>query len=111
MQRRGYMSRKPVAPGGNPVKVESRGAGWVTPLAAVSALALAGAVSVGSVQAADLYEPRDSLKGAPSGPGLRACALFRGFYIGGHAGSASYDWSWDDRDAWANDAAGGSLLP
>jgi outer membrane immunogenic protein len=103
------MSRKPVAPGGNPVKDESRCAGWLRPLAAVSALALAGAVSVGSVQAADLYEPRDSLKDAPSGPGPRACALFQGFYIGGHAGAASYDWSWDDRDAWANDA--NSLLP
>jgi outer membrane immunogenic protein len=99
------MSRKPVAPGGNPVKDVSHCAGWFMPLAAVSALALAGAVSVGSAQAADLYDPRESLKDAQSAPGPRACALFQGLYIGGHAGSASHDWSWDDRDAWAKDAS------
>jgi outer membrane immunogenic protein len=95
------MFRKPVASGGIPARDESRCSGWFKPLAAISALALAGAVTVGSAQAADLYAPRESLKDAPSAPGPRACALFQGFYIGGHAGSASYDWSWDDRDAWA----------
>jgi outer membrane immunogenic protein len=102
------MFRKPDASGGIPVKDESRCGSWFKPLAAVSALALAGAVTMGSAQAADLYEPRESLKDAPSA-GPRACALFQGFYIGGHAGSGSYDWSWDDRDAWANGA--NSLLP
>ena len=104
------MLRKSVASGGIPVKDESRCVSVFKPLAAVSALALAGAVTVGSAQAADLYDPRESVKDFPGAPPARACALFHGVYIGGHAGAAFHDWSWTDRDAWAKEV-GDDRLP
>jgi outer membrane immunogenic protein len=91
-----------------PLKNESRRDRRLKLLMAVAVLALGGTVTVGSVQAADLYRP-GSIKDFPA-PVVPACAIFHGFYIGGHVGGASHDWTWTDLDNWAQDVAGDSLL-
>jgi outer membrane immunogenic protein len=101
------MLRTSIASGGNILaKNESRCVGCFKPLAAVSALALAGAVTVGAARAADIFDGRESRKGSPPAP---RCALFHGFYLGAHAGTAFHDWSWNDRDAWAKKGWGERL--
>ena len=101
------MSRKSVASGGVILaKDKSRCVGCFKPAAAVSALALAGAVTAGAARSADIFDGRDSRKGSLS---AARCALFHGFYLGGHAGTAFHDWTWNDRDAWAKKGWGERL--
>jgi outer membrane immunogenic protein len=91
---------------GIPVYNESRCVAVVAPLAAVSVLALAGALTVGSAQAADLIGRPGSLKDFPIEPAAPRCAIFHGFYLGGHLGGASQDWTWQDRDDWTGEVDG-----
>jgi outer membrane immunogenic protein len=71
------------------------------PLAAAGVLAMAGVLSAASAQATDLGP--GSLKDFPTELPAPRCAIFHGFYIGGHVGGAIHNWNWQDRDAWAND--------
>jgi outer membrane immunogenic protein len=63
-----------------------------TTLLAAAFLAIGGAAAV----AADM-----PYKGAPAAV-RPACANFGGWYVGAHGGSTTHDWTWNDRDAWAN---------
>jgi outer membrane immunogenic protein len=54
------------------------------------------AFATGSASAADIAP---SYKAPP--PYVPPCAQFGGFYVGGHLGGVSHDWTWNDRNAWA----------
>jgi outer membrane immunogenic protein len=90
---------------GTPLKEGSPRNGRLKLLMAVTLPALAAStVSTGPARAADIFRgPPGSLKDFPA-PVVPACAIFHGFYIGGHVGGASHDWNWQDRDDWAGEA-------
>jgi outer membrane immunogenic protein len=90
---------------GTPLKNESRRRnGRLKLLLAVTLPALAGAMSMGPAKATDIFRgPPGSLKDFPA-PVVPTCAIFHGFYIGGHVGGAFHDWSWTDRDDWKGEA-------
>jgi outer membrane immunogenic protein len=90
---------------GTPFKNESRRRdGHLKLLMAVTIPALAAfTVSTGPAQATDIFRgPPGSIKDFPA-PVVPACAIFHGFYIGGHVGTAFHDWEWNDLDAFAKD--------
>jgi outer membrane immunogenic protein len=94
----------------SPLKHESRrGSRLLKLLMGVTLPALAAsAVSMGPARAADIFRgPPGSLKDFPGdfpAPVVPRCAIFHGFYIGGHVGGAFHDWTWQDRDDWTGEA-------
>jgi outer membrane immunogenic protein len=73
-------------------------------LTVASVLALACAAAVAPASAEGLLDRRGSVKDVVDvAPG---CANFHGFYQGLHIGTGFHDWSWNDRDAWADDFSG-----
>jgi hypothetical protein len=84
---------------------ESCFGGRFKPLMAVSILALAGAVTIGPAQAADLYGPRDGVVDSRDDFFDRGVFNWSGLYFGGHVGGA-----WGDVDWTVNEAPFAPLL-
>jgi outer membrane immunogenic protein len=97
------MLRNWIASGSTPLNNGSRRNPPLKLLIAAGLSSLAGAVSMGPAQATDIFRgPPGSLKDFPT-PVVPACAIFHGFYIGGHVGGAIHDWNWQDRDDWTGE--------
>ena len=68
----------------------------------IALLATAGLVALGTAAPAADLAPAYK---APPPVARPACAQFGGFYIGGHVGGVTHDWTWNDRNAWAKNEA------